>query len=521
MSHPLETTQMPPSQRTSYQFPMYRWIGWLAVGGFAIGLTVMFFIAGMFGIPAPLGWAFLVIIFTVGTMLLERPRLLLGLMMFYFMLMPSDRLFGLVGLPLPGFLDELFFLPFIAVIVMNWIQRRELKEVTIFPVLFCFIAAISWYVNGKEYPFTAVQVTLVILKPYILWYYCRLTCTFRNEKEFSHWLWIIVGYAAMQYGYNILWQQGFWPKYHPDISGGVFGPDGAGGAHLVGYLSVFALFLLAGWWVSRGRHASKRRKFFVVLLALVIGYDLVFMTDTKHGLLFAPLAFIPFLSHPAVPFRLRLGMLVGGIAFVVASSFYFILFAGRLDLTQNWQQMKQSPKGEIFIATTVDFGHLVPYPLLGAGPGRFCSDQAVQNMAPLARQYVIPYRDEANRHRLTYGGSGTRTGGSQLAWPQSDFFTLMGEFGWLGAATYFGFLGWVIFKLLAKAQVARPSPLLAGTYMALACCLIFLSFVILFVKAVTIPVLSFPLWMMIGRAWDMKIPDARRLESESIAAEGL
>ncbi len=518
---PTPTHPFPASQRTSYQFPVYRWIGWLAVAGFAIGLTVMFFISGMFGIPAPLGWAFFVITFTVGTMLLERPRLLLGLMMFYFMLMPSNRLFGLIGLPLPGFIDELFFLPFIAVIVMNWIQRRQLKEVTIFPLLFCFIAGISWYVNGKGYPYTAVQVTLVILKPYILWYYCRLTCTFRDEKELSRWLWIIIAYVALQYVYNILWQQGLWPKYHPDISGGVFGPDGSGGAHLVGYLSVFALFLLAGWWISKGREATKRRKFFVVVLALVIGYDLVFMTDTKHGLLFAPLAFIPFLSHRAVPFRLRLGMLVGGIAFVVASSFYFILFAGRLDLTRNWQQMKQSPKGEMFIAVTQDFSYLVPYPLLGAGPGRFCSDQAVQNMAPLARRYIIPYRDEANRHRLTYGGFGTRTGNSQLAWPQSDFFTLIGEFGWLGAATYFGFLGWVVFKLLAKVQTARSIPILAGTYMSLACCLIFLVFVILFVKVVTIPVLSFPLWMLIGRAWDMEIPDERRLESEPIAAEGL
>jgi uncharacterized protein YqgC (DUF456 family) len=35
---------------------------------------------------------------------------------------------------MPTFIDELFFLPFIAVIVMNWIQRRQLKEATLFPV---------------------------------------------------------------------------------------------------------------------------------------------------------------------------------------------------------------------------------------------------------------------------------------------------------------------------------------------------------------------------------------------------
>lgn len=504
MEQPLATSKMTPSRRSSYQFPVYRWIGWLAVAGYIVGLTVMFFISGMFGIPAPLGWAFLVILFSAGIMVLDRPRLLLGLMMFYFMMMPNNRLLGIIGLPMPSFLDELFFLPFIAVIVMNWIQRRQLEEATIFPLAFCAIAAISWYVNGKGSPFTAVQVALVMLKPYILWYYCRLTCTFEDTKRLLRWLWFIVGYVALQYAYNVLWQRGLWPHYPPDISGGVFGPAGSGGAHLVGYLSVFGLFLLAGWWISVGRQASKFRRWWVFLLVLLIGYNLVFMTDTKHALLFAPLAFLPFLFHPVVSVRVRGGLLVGGSLFILASAFYFVLFAGRLDLMRNWQQMANSPKGEMFTALTSDFGYLVPYPLLGAGPGRFCSDQAVNNMVPLARRYVIPYRDELNRSKLTYGGFGTRTGASQLAWPQSDFFTLVGEFGWLGAAVYFGFWGWVVWRLLQKAREARASPPLVGIYMSLASCMIFLIFVVMFVKAVTIPVLSFPLWMLVGRTWDMK-----------------
>jgi hypothetical protein len=86
--------KLPASKRSSYQFPVYRWIGWLTVAGYAAGLTAMFFIAGMFGIPAPLGWAFLVVMFVVGAMLLDRPTLLLGTMMFYFLLMPSNRLLG-------------------------------------------------------------------------------------------------------------------------------------------------------------------------------------------------------------------------------------------------------------------------------------------------------------------------------------------------------------------------------------------------------------------------------------------
>ena len=495
--------QLPAASRSSYQFPVYRWIGWLAVAGFAIGLAMMYFIADMFGIPAPLGWAFLVIMFTFGALLLDRPKMLLSVMMFYFMLMPSNRLFGLVGLPMPGFIDELFFLPFVAVITMNWIQRKQLKEATFFPVLFCLIAVVSWYVNGRGYPFTFVQVTLVMLKFYIVWYYCRLTCTFENEKQLGRWIWIILGYSILQFPYNVLWHRQLWPRYHPDISGGVFGPEGQGGAHIVGYLSVFGLFMLAGWWVSVGRRLSKPAKFGGLAAALLIGYNLVFMTDTKHALIFAPFAFLPFLAHPKMSIRLRFSLVSAGVVFLLATLTYFVMFAGQFNLHRNWQQMRDSPKGEMFYAVTMDFPYLVPYPLFGAGPGKFCSDQAVANMAPLARRYVIPYRDEAERSLKAYGMA-TRTGNSQLAWPQSDFFTLVGEFGWLGAAVYLWFWVWAIFRLLNKARYEKENSLALGVYMALACCLIFMVFVIMFIKAVTIPVLAFPIWMLVGRIWDMK-----------------
>ena len=55
--HTFEWRQAGPEQagRSNFQpaggrppISIYRWIGWLAVGGFAIGLTVMFFISGMF-----------------------------------------------------------------------------------------------------------------------------------------------------------------------------------------------------------------------------------------------------------------------------------------------------------------------------------------------------------------------------------------------------------------------------------------------------------------------------------------
>ena len=494
--------KLPASKRSSYQFPVYRWIGWLTVAGYATGLTVMFFIAGMFGIPAPLGWASLVVMFVLGAMLLDRPKLLLGTMMFYFLLMPGNRLLGLLAFPLPPFIDELFFLPFIAVIVMNWIQRRQLKEATLFPVAFCLLAALSWYVNGKPALFTAIQVTLVMLKFYIVWYYCRLTCTFENMRQMSKWLWGYIVYAALQFPYNCLRQKGVWLRLHPDASGGVFGPLG-GNAHLVGYLSVFGLICIAGWWVSVGGSATRRRRWAAGLLALVITYNFIFMTDTKHALVLFPFAAAPFLFHPHFPVRLRIWLLTVGAGFILMTIAYFNTTAGGVRFGQTWDSIEDSPKADMFYAVTGDFGHLVRYPILGAGPGRFASNQAREARVPLARRYILPFYDEARRLGY-FGRRGTTVVSSVAGAVNADFFVLMGEFGWLGAAAYYLFMGWVAVRLFRKSVELPRNNLLSGVYIALSCCLIFLVMITLLTSISTIPVLVFPLWLLIGRTWDMR-----------------
>lgn len=496
--------QLLSGRRTGYQFPVYRWIGWLAVAGFAVGLTVMFFLSGMFGIPPPLGWAALVILFTLGALLLDRPRLLLIVMVFYFALMPMNRVLGLVGIPLPDFLDELFFLPPLAVIAMNWIQRRQVKQATMFPLAFCLLAGVSWFVNGKPSLFTAVQVSLIVLKPYILWYYCRLTCTFEDVRQLSRWIWAYIIYAAAQFFYNVLWQGGPWVRTHPDSSGGVFGPERVyGGAHLVGYISVFALFLLAGWWATRGRKANSRHRFWAVICALIIGYDLVFMTDTKHALILVPFAFLPFLFHPGFSARLRAGLLASGIVFVLASVFYFNMAVGQLGMYRQLRTLKNSPKGEILYAVTVDFPHLVPFPLFGAGPGRFTSPQAADARTPLARRYIIPYKDQ--QRRLAYFGRGGDVAQSSIVGiVDTDFFKLMGDFGWMGTALYYVFLFWIAVKLFGKSLEWPPGHLISGLFLGLNCCVIFLVFVTFLVGITTIPVVSFPLWIFIGRMWDIR-----------------
>lgn len=508
MNSPNAIAKLPTSKRTSYQFPIYKWIGWLAVVGFAIGLTAMFFIAGMFGIPAPLAWSFLVILFTAGALLLDHPKLLLVTMMFYFMLMPANRLLGLLGLPLPGFIDEIFFLPFIAVIVMNWIQRRQLKEATLFPLVFCLIAGLSWVANDRPSPFTAVQVTLIMLKSYIIWYYCRLTSTFESERQLARWVWIYILYATIQYFYNVLWQQGPLPRFHPDHSGGMLGPEGFGNAHLVGYISVFAIYLMAGWWVSAGARVGGWKRLGAFLCLFIIVLDFIFMTDTKHALILAPIAAMPILLHPKFSTRLRMGLLTAGAIIVFLATIYLRMFVGEGQIIRTMQRAQDTPKGEMFYAVTVDFPHLVPYPLLGAGPGRFASSQAVAAMAPLARRYIIPEMMALHRSTLSKGILGSQSGGSLLGTPVSDFFTLMGEFGWLGALAYYSFWTWVAVRLFRKSvQLPLDNPQ-AGLLLALCSCIVFYAITTTLASTSTIPVVAFPLWMLVGRVWDMRRPPA-------------
>ena len=503
-----QTLNFPASRRTAYQFPIYRWMGWLAVGGFAIGLTVMFFIAGMFGVPAPIGWAALVILLTVGALLLDRPRLLLNTMLFYFLLVPNNRLLGLFWLPIPGSVNKFFFVPFIAVIVMNWIQRRQLKEATLFPLTFGVLTILSWYVNGRPSIFGTVQLTLVLMRTYILWYFCRLTCTFENEHQLSRWVWGYVAYVAIQFFYNILWQRGLWVRFHPDNSGGVFGPEGRGAAHMIGYMCVFGLLLIAGWWVSIGNEARPRKRFWTGLAAAVIAYNLIFMTDTKHILVLFPLIVLPFFVHPRVPFRLKMSLLAAGLILVVSAAAYFSTAVSKSRVWQYIDTVQTSPKGKMFYGVTVDMPYLARYPLLGTGPGTFCSPQAVEGRTRLARQYIIPYKDE-ERRRALFGVRGTTLSASVVGGAQTDFFVLMGEYGWLATGVYLAFWIWLIVRLLQKSKLLPSHRFLSGVYIALACCLLAQLFILGLVSMLIVPPLTYPIWILVGRAWDMSIKETQ------------
>ena len=496
-------SQFPVSQRTSYQFPVYRWMGWLAVAGFAIGLTLMFFISGMFGLPAPIAWAALVIVFTFGALLLDRPKLLLNVMLFYFLLLPSNRLFGLLTLPIPGGLNKLFFIPFLAVIVMSWIQRRRLEEATLFPAAFLILTVLSWYVNGRPSLFGAIQLTLVMMRCYILWYYCRLTCTFESERQLGRWVWGYIIYVALQFPYNILWQRGLWPRYSPDLSGGMFGPL-AGTAHYVGYMSVFGLLLIAGWWLSKGVRAPRRQRRWAFWTAVIIGYNLIFMTDTKHILVLFPFIALPFLLHPRFPIRLKMPLLAASALFLLGATIYINQKIGSTRFRQYLDAAQNSPKTKMFYAVTTDFHYLVPYPLLGSGPGTFVSLQGVGARTPLARRYIIPYEDE-NRRRGYFGRQGSVISASVVGSTQTDFFVLMGEYGWLATIVYYGFWGWLIVRLFKMSNQLPQSSLQSGLCISLACCLLAQAIVMALSFVLLVPPLIYPIWILLGRMWDMKV----------------
>lgn len=498
---------LPHRRDSTYQFPVYRWLSWLVIAGFVVGLGVMYIVAGMFGIPAPLAWSFLVIIFCAGIALLERPKTLLLTMMFYFLLMPTNRLFGLLGLPLPDFLDELFFVPFIAVIVMSCIQQADLPKGRWFPLAFIGVAALSWYVNGKPSPFTTVQVTLIMLKFFIVWYFCRLTSTFGNPGQFWKWGEFYIYYAAAQFLYNCLWQRALWVTTHPDYSGGVFGPDKMS-SHYVGYISILALFLLAAWWVGERKKASRKKRWWMFLMGVVIIWDLVVMTDTKHGVMLMPIAFFPILFHGRIPGKVRGGLLAAGVVVTLVGYSYLTMavHAGVTEWVRFGRYFVDSPKGDAYLAVTRDFPYLVRYPMLGAGPGCFFSGQAVSARTPLALRYVVPYQDEAARSVLTHGSSAGTGGGSMLMWPQSDLLTLMGEFGWLGTAVFIGFIGWVLWKLWGKASSHKDTGI-SAIYLALMSGVAFLALITFFAQTTTVACLTFPWWMLVGRVWDM--PEAK------------
>ena len=118
----------------------------------------------------------------------------------------------------------------------------------------------------------------------------------------------------------------------------------------------------------------------------------------------------------------------------------------------------------------------------------------------MARRYLVPYINEAARSSLTHSISVSTGGGSALLFPKSDLLTLMGEYGWLGTGIYVGFIAWIWYGLWRRSRIYREGSMI---YLGLGMGILFLSMTMFFANTSTVACLTFPWWMLVGRAWGM------------------
>jgi hypothetical protein len=311
-----------------------------------------------------------------------------------------------------------------------------------------------------------------MLKFYIVWYYCRLTCTFESMRQMSKWLGATSSTWRCNSSTIAWWQQGRGCGSIPTRAAECSGPMG-GTAHLVGYLCVFALICIAGWWVSAGGAASRKRRWLVGFLTLVIAYNLIFMTDTKHALVLFPFAFAPFMFHPHFP---------GAAADLADGRRRRVrAFFGGLHQHGDGRRAAGPDLG-------VDQGFAQRRPVL-TRDGRFFPIWCAIRFWARSRKVRIqpgtgspgalgPALHPAVLRRSPparlFSAAGTTVVSSVAGSVNADFFVLMGEFGWIGAAAYYLFMAWVAIRLFRKSVALPRRNLVSGVYMALCCCLIFL-----------------------------------------------
>ena len=90
----------------------------------------------------------------------------------------------------------------------------------------------------------------------------------------------------------------------------------------------------------------------------------------------------------------------------------------------------------------------------------------------------------------------------------------MGEYGWLGALVQYLFYASILLMLWNKAKEQDRSTLAAFTMLGLFSTLFFLVELTFFVKPSTLPQVVYPVWILIGRVWDMKVPPDNLLSDQ-------
>jgi hypothetical protein len=469
-------------------------IGLLAVLGFLVGLIASFWVAGIFGFPAPLFWASIVTAFILGVFLLQKPKIFLVLTFLYYTTFLNGVLFGTIYVPLPfaRLLDELLLAVPLAYLVMRAINRDLPRGATFFPLLYVLLAWISYKANGvPKLPW--FRTVLSFAKFYVYWYFVRALGPW-SYAEKKRWFWGLYIFAVAQFFMNVIWQQNVVLTKHPDFSVGTLG-----NAHLVGYVSACSLFWVIAWFFSEGLAASLGRRLTVFLGMVLITYNFIFLTDTKHALVIFPFVAWPLFFHQSISARYRLGLALGLMLFLVLSSWYIAYgpYTMRAPVADYIQMLRWSGKGYLYkiILKELPRGNPIFF-LLGAGPGNFCSTGAIYGFTPLAVKYVIPYIVQG----LRSGGGAAEA--SVLGSPTSSLLVLLGEFGWLGAINYLGFWIWTIFRMW---KLARQSPKFdwdTGQRLALVCVLSFLLVLATLSDLFAFAQIVMPIWTMVALYWE-------------------
>ncbi|HOW96843.1 MAG TPA: hypothetical protein P5567_08900 [Kiritimatiellia bacterium] len=468
-------------------------IALLGIAGFVIGLVASYWVAGFFGFSPALMWSVLVILFVVGVFFLEHPKLYLYFVFFYHAVSFNGLFFGCLYVPIPfiGILDEALLAVPMAIIVMKAIHRQLPRGATFFPLLYLGLALLSWKVNHVP-TLNFIRVTLSYGKFYIFWFYARAIGPW-SPREKKLWFIMLLALAFLQLPFNVVWQKGLSIRLTADDSRGSIGS-----AHIVGYMSVIALFLLGGWLFSLKPPVPRKRVALALFMALLIAYDLIFLTDTKHVLLMVPLAAAPMFLFPRIGIRNRVLFGLAMLVFLVASWVY-LSFA-----TKSWENrpamvmhsMKYSGKGAVFRTITRDLAGEVPLlGLLGAGPGNFCSTVGTYSMRPLANKYVLPYVLTAFRSR----GQAAET--SVIGSAMSSLYTLWGEFGPISMAFYFWFW-FAAMRHLWRLCLQDPGfSFETGQRLGIIGGVITVFLVGMLIETFNLSMLMLPLWSLVGIHW--------------------
>lgn len=484
-------------------------IGFLAVLGFLIGLVVSFWVAGVFGFPAPLFWAAVSIVFTVGVFLLQRPKIFLVVTFLYYGLFLNGMLFGIFYVPIPfaRLLDELMLAVPLAYIVMRSINRSLPKKATFFPFFYLLFALISYKANDVP-KLVWVRAVLSYAKFYIYWYFARSLGPW-SLAEKKRWFGLLLAFGLAQCFANFIWQRNVVLTVHPDASIGTLG-----NAHLAGYVSAFTIFYLAGWFIAGQFGGGLVKRFWGAVALALLAYNFIFLTDTKHGLILFPLASVPFFFSRLIPIRTRGLVALGLLVFGVLSWLYLAYgpYTFRASMRDYIDLLRWSGKGRLYKVALNELPRSYPYMfVLGAGPGNFCSTAATYAFRPLAQKYVIPYIILGMRS----GGAAAEA--SVLGNPTSSAIVLIGEYGWLGALNYFGFWLWALWNLWKKNMQNSADRFEVGQRIALCACLIFLLLQSTLSDILGFGQLVMPIWSLVGMYWDGPAQDLPPLPKWSSA----